>query len=94
MTIRRTNAIHPPMIPHISLSVRPDVRAPVLGVPFVLPVVETAELTVGRVAVENEISLSLTIIHKTEATTVNIRLASLFYYFAQARPCEHQHSVH
>ena len=58
MTIRRTNAIHPPMIPHISLSVRPDVRAPVSGVPFVSPLVETVELSVGGVAVENEISLN------------------------------------
>lgn len=52
MPTRRTNAMHPPMIPHNALVERPDLRAPVEAVPFGSPVVVSVDSVAGGVAAE------------------------------------------
>lgn len=47
-----TNAMHPPMIPHNSLSVRLDVRAPPVGGSLLSTVVDSVDSVIGGVAAE------------------------------------------
>lgn len=47
MATTMTNAMHPPMIPHNSPSVRPDVRAPPVAGSLLSTVVDSVDSAVG-----------------------------------------------